>query len=123
LPPGFAAGIHAVKEFEKATDSLTWRSAKRPAPNLLLAQICSALLSALASNSASKKKHGAAWKRVAPLAPETISAIDECYEPPGAWLAGAFSAVLDGLPQKDAANQRHDDDDDEGDLAEDENGR
>jgi hypothetical protein len=57
-----------------------------------------------------------------PAGPETISAIDECYEPPGAWLTGAFSAVLDGLPQKDAANQRHDDDD-EGDLAEDENGR
>lgn len=120
LPPGFAAGIHAVKEFEKATDSLTWRWGKRPASNLLLAQICSALLSGLASNSASDTWR-AEWKRVAPLAPETLAAIDECYEPSGAWRTGAFSAVLDGLPQKDAANQGHDDDD-EGDLAADEYG-
>lgn len=98
LPSGFSAGIHAVKQFEAAVQSLQWRGRWQSAPTLADAQACSALLSAQASNSLShlwEKK----WQDVPPVPEAFLSEIDGLYDERGAWREAPFDIVLNGLPE------------------------
>ena len=95
LPAGFAGGIHAVKAFDKAVDSLFWLS-KDKKPNLLSAQACSALLSAEASNSFSHTWNQQ-WEAIQPPPDSFFSAIDSLYKEPGEWRLSPFDNVLNGL--------------------------
>lgn len=115
LPSGFSAGIHAVKEFERAMDSQLWLGTDGPHPDLAIAQACSALLSAVASNSLSHTWKQA-WAEIAAPAPEILARIDACYEPSGAWRTGPFRAVLEGVPGPNVAAEadRNNLDDNEG---------
>lgn len=100
LPSGFAAGVHAVRQFEKAVASLFWRVKDSSKADLLLAQICSAILSAEASDSFAGSWK-AKWDAVAPPPSEFFEAIDGYYKPPGAWRLPPFDIVLNGLPVPD----------------------
>lgn len=116
MPAGFAAGVHAVREFERVSEeSLLWRFDDKPTPNLEIAQACSALLSTMASNSLAHTWEQA-WAQIAPVAPEILAQIDACYEPAGAWRNGPFRLVLDGLPGVNVAGET-DDVDGRGDIA------
>ncbi len=103
LPGGFAAGVHAVKQFERSVESLFWRTtAERPA-DLWLIQASAGVLSAEASSGDSQR-----WKerwQDHPAAPESFFArFDELYEEPGAWRKGPFDLVLNGVPKEAAQN-------------------
>ena len=98
LPFGFSAGVHAVKQFEAAVQSLLWAARGQSPATLSDAQACSGILSARASNSLShlwEKK----WEDVPPVSDAFLSAIDGLYEERGAWREGPFDFVLNGIPE------------------------
>lgn len=97
LPSGFAAGVHAVKQFEAAVETLLWAGRGREPASLYIAQACSGVLSAQASSTMSHLWEDR-WNEV-PVAPDHFFAeVDALYKEPGAWREAPFSFVLDGLP-------------------------
>lgn len=98
LPSGFSAGVHAVKQFESAVQSLLWTPRGRAPATLHLAQACSGILSAQASSSLShlwKER----WEAVPPAPDSFFAVIDGLYEESGAWRNSPFDLVLKGLPK------------------------
>lgn len=98
LPFGFSAGVHAVKQYEAALQSLLWAGRGQRPATLPDAQACSGFLSAQASSSLSHlwaKK----WEDVPPVSAAFLSAIDGLYEERGAWREAPFDIVLNGIPE------------------------
>lgn len=96
LPGGFAAGVHAVKQFEKAVESLFWRASEAGPPDISMVRALSAALSSEASNSMSylwKEK----WLAVQPPPDEFFRKIDGMYQTPGGWRLGDYKIVLEGV--------------------------
>lgn len=97
LPGGFAAGVHAVKQFEKSVESLFWRSGGELSPDLYMVQVCSGALSAEASNSMSYRWKER-WAAVSAPPPAFFERVDALFERPGCWKQGPFELVLNGIP-------------------------
>lgn len=97
LPGGFAAGVHAVKQFEKTVESLFWRSGDKLSPDLYMVQVCSGALSAEASNSMSYRWKDR-WAAVSAPPPVFFDRVDALYQQPGNWRQGPFELVLNGVP-------------------------
>lgn len=100
LPSGFAAGVHAVKQFEKAVLALFWRTSRGSVPSLFLAQALSAHLSNEASNSMSHVWREKWLERAGP-SDDFLSQIDGLYREPGLWrTAEPFALALSGIPNR-----------------------
>ena len=101
LPSGFSAGVHAVKQFERAVEGLSWRVPEHKAVDLYMVQALSALLSAEASNSMSglwKER----WLALSGPSDEFMKNVDAAYQEPGAWRKQEpFSIALFGIPKPD----------------------
>lgn len=98
LPGGFAGGIHAVKAFEKAVESVFWRTGENIAPDISMVRALSGALSAEASGPMAylwKEK----WSMVSPPPAEFFDRIDSLYQTPGAWRLGDYEIVLQGIPK------------------------
>lgn len=100
LPGGFAAGIHALQQFDREVRSLFWQMRRGERPNLKIVQMCSSVISAGASSSM-----GSLWKErwgvVEPPADEFFAEIDHLYKEPGAWRKSPFDIAIDGLGRKE----------------------
>lgn len=97
LPGGFAAGIHAVKQFEKAVGSLIWRGDKPVIPDISMVHALSAALSAEASSSMSRIWN-ARWLKMSPPPADFFTQIDSLYQTLGGWRVGDWKIVLEGIP-------------------------
>ncbi len=98
LPSGFSAGVHALKQLERGVESLLYRATEGEV-DLYLVHMTSGVVSREASNALSHR-WSEKWEAVAPLDARFLAAVDALYEEPGAWRAGAFEIVLQGLPTK-----------------------
>lgn len=100
LPSGFSAGVHAVRQFESAVQTLLWSASGRSPATLDLVQACSGLLSAEASGSMShlwKEK----WSAIPPAPDVLFTVVDGLYDEIGAWRKPPFDLVLNGLPDSE----------------------
>lgn len=98
LPSGFAAGVHAVKQFERSVGSLLWRASDMEPADIFIAKACSAVLSVEASGTSAflwKER----WDQVAEPDDAFFAAIDKLYTSEGAWRLAPFDFVLNGLPR------------------------
>jgi hypothetical protein len=96
LPAGFAAGIHAVKQFEIEVESLIWRAGDEV--DLELIRAVSGVISHSASSGMSFLSEEA-WNTVPGPGEDFTALIDAQYNPVGAWRLGSFELVLKGLPE------------------------
>jgi hypothetical protein len=94
LPSGFAAGVHAVKAFEKEVESLSWSFRLKTVPNLHVVQACSGVMSALCCASMPEIWRQR-WGSIPAPTKEFFAAVDALYEQPGGWRFGAFRSVLE----------------------------
>ena len=92
LPPGFAAGIHAVKNFENALGQLCHT---HDDIGLGVLQSTSALISGLASLG-DARMWNKDWYAVDGPDEAFNAMIDKQYEPKGAWRMGPYARVLQG---------------------------
>ena len=99
MPGGFAAGLHAVKQFDEQIRSLiSVGQIYNLEANLEMAQAWSAVI----SNRIRPWYSGnleERWATIAPAPERLFTAIDELYREPGAWRHCAFEPVLTGLRQ------------------------
>lgn len=96
LPPGFSAGIHAVKNFEKSV-----REVAGGADDLGLGFVQFA--SAIISSQASGESHmwDKDWYAIEGPDENFNSMIDQQYEPVGSWRMGPYATVIHGMEHKD----------------------
>ncbi len=96
LPPGFNAGIHAVKNFEKEVISLAyryrWELNVTDVP-MDFVQASSDFISRTASTRMSLLLDEA-WAAVPQIAPEVFARVDALYESHGAWRGWPFSRMF-----------------------------
>lgn len=95
LPAGFAAGAHAVKQFELQIESLLWRA--ECDVDLEFIHAVSGVISHEASSGMSVINEEV-WSTVPAPGDDFNALIDAQYETFGAWRQGSFELVLKGLP-------------------------
>lgn len=98
LPGGFAAGVHAVKQFEREVEDLLWRGNDQYAPDFRLLTMGSGVLSMQAAAFACHTWRER-WERVPPPPDEFFRNVDLLWDPMGAWRSGDHKVVLDGIPK------------------------
>ena len=103
LPAGFAAGIHAVKQFELETESMVWSIEVEA--HMELIQAVSAVISRQASSAMSFFCENA-WDAVQAPDQAFTTWVDGQYKKIGAWRHGSYELVLDGVPTNDATLQQ-----------------
>jgi len=97
LPPGFSAGIHAVKNFENAVGVLL---NARDDTGMFILQSASALLSRQAS-SGDSHMWDKDWYALEGPDDDFNTMIDQQYDPEGAWRMGAYAKVIHGVKHED----------------------
>jgi hypothetical protein len=102
LPAGFAAGIHAVKQFELETQSLIWSIDGEV--DIGFIHTVSAVISQRASNALSGI-WVKAWDTVQAPSDSFTTWVDAQYETIGGWRLGSFEVVLNGLPASATAQK------------------
>lgn len=95
LPAGFAAGIHAVKQFEIKIESLLWRVEGDVNLESILA--ASAAISRSASSGMSLLREEI-WRAIPAPSEDFFALIDAQYDPVGGWRVGPYEWVLKGVP-------------------------
>lgn len=98
LPSGFSAGVHALKQFERGVESLTYRREDGEV-DLYMIQATSGVVSAEASNSQSHMWRKE-WEALSPPDECFLKEVDDLYQEHGAWRSGPFDLVLNGLPSE-----------------------
>jgi len=91
LPRGFAAGVHAVRQFDSSLDYLMAMMGKNGGFDIVLSG-CAAI--SMHASAATRLLWETKWKQIEPPGEAYFEKVDSRYEPFGAWRQGPYAHIL-----------------------------